>query len=179
MAAFDLNIFINMFLLALLLITAVYITFKRNLLVVTVVFSIFSLIMAASYLVLGAPDVAITEAAIGACISSIFFLAALLFVGENEKPSKRIFIPIIAAIVTGGALICATSRLAPLGDPESVTNKHVAPYYINNTEKDTGVPNIVTAVLASYRGYDTLGETFVIFTAGICVLAILGYKKKT
>ena len=40
--------------------------------------------------------------------------------------------------------------------------------------KTTGIPNVVTSVLASYRGYDTLGEVTVIFTAGIAVLLLLG-----
>jgi len=47
------------------------------------------------------------------------------------------------------------------------------PRYLNEALKETGVPNVVTAVLASYRGYDTLGETTVIFTAGAGVIALL------
>ena len=40
------------------------------------------------------------------------------------------------------------------------------------------MPNVVTAVLASYRGYDTLGETVVVFTAGAGVIALLRRRKK-
>ena len=49
----------------------------------------------------------------------------------------------------------------------------LAPRYIQEGPRETGVPNIVTAVLASYRGYDTLGETTVVFTAGVGVIALL------
>ena len=49
---------------------------------------------------------------------------------------------------------------------------------INESLKETGVPNVVTAVLASYRGYDTLGETTVVFTAGIGVIALLRQRKR-
>jgi multicomponent Na+:H+ antiporter subunit B len=47
------------------------------------------------------------------------------------------------------------------------------PRYIEQTLKETNVPNVVTSVLADYRGYDTLGETTVIFTAGIGVMLLL------
>lgn len=46
-------------------------------------------------------------------------------------------------------------------------------YYIRNAQKDMATPNVVTAILADYRGYDTLGETTVIFCAGIIVFLIL------
>ena len=50
----------------------------------------------------------------------------------------------------------------------------MAPRYIHETEHEIGVPNLVTAVLASYRGYDTWGETTVIFTACVGVMMLLG-----
>jgi multicomponent Na+:H+ antiporter subunit B len=54
-----------------------------------------------------------------------------------------------------------------------VIHQHVAPKYLADSIKETMVPNVVTAVLADYRGYDTLGETTVIFTAGIGVMLLL------
>ena len=50
---------------------------------------------------------------------------------------------------------------------------HVVPRYLNDSLRETGVPNVVTAVLASYRGYDTFGETTVVFTAGAGLIALL------
>ena len=64
------------------------------------------------------------------------------------------------------------------GSKVSPSQTHVAKQYIERTPDEIHIPNIVTAVLASYRGYDTLGETAVIFTAGIGVLLILGRRKK-
>jgi multicomponent Na+:H+ antiporter subunit B len=55
----------------------------------------------------------------------------------------------------------------------------VAPDYILGSRNDIGIPNIVTSVLASYRGYDTFGETIVVFTAGIAVLVLLQNNKKS
>jgi multicomponent Na+:H+ antiporter subunit B len=63
--------------------------------------------------------------------------------------------------------------LPPFGTADAVIHQHVVPRYIADTIKETNVPNVVTSVLADYRGYDTLGETTVIFTAGIGVMLLL------
>jgi multicomponent Na+:H+ antiporter subunit B len=81
------------------------------------------------------------------------------------------------AIFLGGLLIYGTFEFPLWGDPAAPASTHVSPYYIENTLKDTSVPNIVTAVLADYRGYDTMFETVVIFTAGIaCIFLLRTYK---
>ena len=80
---------------------------------------------------------------------------------------------LIAVLVTGALLIYAVDDFPDWGDPSSPANSGVSTHYIENTASDTGVPNIVTAVLADYRGYDTMFETVVIFTAGIAILALL------
>ena len=71
-------------------------------------------------------------------------------------------------------MIYATFGLPLRGDPQAPANVHVSPTYIEDSMDDTHTPNIVTAVLADYRGYDTFGETVVIFTAGLaCVLILM------
>jgi len=45
--------------------------------------------------------------------------------------------------------------------------------WIEKGERETHVTNMVTYGLADYRGYDTLGETAVIFTAGVSVILLL------
>ena len=74
--------------------------------------------------------------------------------------------------------IVATADLPDRGDPNAPANLHVSPEYIERTEEDIGIENVVTAVLADYRGYDTLGETVVIFTAGMAVLAVLARRER-
>lgn len=76
--------------------------------------------------------------------------------------------------MVAGILFYADSQLPPVGDPRSPASTHVSPHYIAHSHHETGAPNFVTAVLADYRGYDTLGETTVIFTAGLACLLILG-----
>jgi multicomponent Na+:H+ antiporter subunit B len=72
-----------------------------------------------------------------------------------------------------GLMIYAASDLPAYADPSAPASLHISPYYIEHSLKDTRTPNIVTAVLADYRGYDTLGETVVIFAAGLACIVVL------
>jgi len=83
----------------------------------------------------------------------------------------------VLTVFLGGLLIYGSFDFPLWGDPAAPASIHVSPYYIENTLKDTSVPNIVTAVLADYRGYDTMFETVVIFAAGIaCLFLLRTYK---
>jgi multicomponent Na+:H+ antiporter subunit B len=88
---------------------------------------------------------------------------------------KWIPVPVLAFFLA--LMLFASTGLPELGDPEAPANTHVSPTYIEESEHDTHTPNIVTAVLADYRGYDTLGETVVIFTAGLACILILMKRK--
>jgi multicomponent Na+:H+ antiporter subunit B len=103
-------------------------------------------------------------------------LAALALTRRQEDPAhnrpKLLALAVVA--MTGAALIYGTMDMPRYGDPDAPIHHHVAPRYIERTEDEIGVPNMVTAVLASYRGYDTWGETTVIFTACVGVLLLLG-----
>ncbi|HIE34350.1 MAG TPA: hypothetical protein EYP86_04350 [Candidatus Altiarchaeales archaeon] len=79
---------------------------------------------------------------------------------------------IISLLIVGSIFLYVVEELPEVGNPENPSNKYVVPRYIEKSEEETGVPNIVTAILANYRGYDTLGETTVIFTAGISVMML-------
>ena len=147
----------------------------RNLYAVVMLGSIYSLLAAAIFVVLDAVDVAFTEAAVGAGVSTVLALGTLALTTGREKSSTRApWIPVIVVVVTGLALVYGTLDLAPYGDANAPVQKHIAPTYIKEAPVKTGMPNVVTAILASYRGYDTLGETTVIFTAGVGVLLLLG-----
>ncbi len=80
---------------------------------------------------------------------------------------------LLVTLVAGGFLFYSTLTLPEWGDPMQPASMHVSPRYIEKTVAETGVPNAVTSVLADYRGYDTMFETSVIFTAGIAVMMLL------
>lgn len=166
-------------LLLFLLVIAGAIIRLRSLIAVVMLAGIFSLLMAAIFLILDAVDVAFTEAAVGAGVSTVLALGSLALTTRREKVPDRLQItPIVVVLVMGGAVIYGIWGSLEFGDPAAPAHQHVAPRYIEQGPIETKVPNIVTAVLASYRGYDTLGEVTVIFTAGIAVLMLLGGRRR-
>jgi multicomponent Na+:H+ antiporter subunit B len=161
-------------LLTMMAVVTVGIIVQRNLFSVVVLAGAYSFLMATVLVGLDAVDVAMTEASVGAGISTVLLLAALALVGgEEAKPLMRPWLPLALALVVVGTLVYGTLGLPAFSDPQAPIHTHVVPRYLNEGLKETGVPNIVTAVLASYRGYDTLGEVTVVFTAGVGVIALL------
>jgi len=151
----------------------------KSLLAVAMLTSIYSLLSASLFVVLDAVDVALTEAAIGAGISTILMLATIAVTTDQEKtPHHRAWLPLFVVSLTGAALIYGTLDMPHYGDPGAPIHLHVVPTYLHVTPEEIGMPNVVTSVLASFRGYDTLGEVTVIFTAGAGVLVLLGYRTR-
>ena len=152
---------------------------QRSLFGVAILSGIYSFLMASVLIALDAVDVALTEASVGAGISLVLILATLHCVKTTEiKPSHRSVLPLACSIIVGVAVVWATLTLPPFGTADAPIHKHVAPRYLADSIKDTNVPNVVTSVLADSRGYDTLGETTVIFTAGIGVMLLLRGRRK-
>ena len=158
------------------MVTAFAVIRLRDLFAVVMLSGIYSLLSAGLFVVMDAVDVAFTEAAVGAGVATVFMLSTLALTSSSEKTphAHRPLIPLIVVLITGAALIYGTYDIPPYGQAEDPIHHHVVPRYIEDSPKEVGIPIIVTSVLASYRGYDTLGETVVIFTAGIGVLVLLG-----
>ncbi|MEO0442939.1 MAG: hydrogen gas-evolving membrane-bound hydrogenase subunit E, partial [Pseudomonadota bacterium] len=119
--------------------------------------------------------------AVGAGISTILLLGTLRFTRREQKAQAHNNIPALLIVsVTGGLLIYGTFDLPIYGDANSPANQNpeLAQYFLQQSSKEIDVPNVVTSVLASYRGYDTLGETAVVFTAAIGVLSLLGLRRR-
>lgn len=151
----------------------------RDVLSAIIVFAAYSLGMAIIYTFLLAPDVALTEAAIGAGVTTILLLVTI---AKTVRPSTDALFESIdapAAIAVGAfALVlgaAALPEMPAIGAQSSPiwSNPEVTQYYLENTYADTGVKNAVTAVLAAYRGFDTFGEAVVIFGAAVAVLLVL------
>lgn len=157
---------------------AIAIVRLHNIFAVVMLTGIYSLVAALLFVVLDAVDVALTEAAVGAGISTLLMLATLGAVGhESAAPRRSMLLPLLVVVVTGMALLSATADMPPFSDPAAPAHTHVAPRYIQASPSEIGIPNMVTSVLASYRGYDTFGETVVILAAGIGVLLLLGGRR--
>lgn len=149
----------------------------RDLFAAGMMFAIYSLLSAGLFAVLDAGDVALTEAAVGAGISTILVLAVLTLARRYEHPTGgHNWLALAVVLVTGAMLIYATLDLPEFGSPDNPAQVHVGPYYTESSYADMGFPNMVAAVLASYRSIDTMGEAFVIFAAALSVFALLSVR---
>ena len=187
---------IDFTLLFLLVVCAITAVLMKDLLSSVAILSAYSLIMAVLWMRLNAVDVAFTEAAVSAGITTVLMIAALSKTQRREQGAQkskiknpkiepknsRLFsyksIPsLIIVLLTGAVLIYGTIDMPSFGDPNAPANLHVAERYIEKSYLETGSLNFVTAVLASYRGYDTLGEVIVIFASGVCVVLLMRKRK--
>ncbi|MCI0436791.1 MAG: DUF4040 domain-containing protein [Gemmatimonadetes bacterium] len=214
-------VLIDVILLFMITLVALAVVIVRNLLAVGMLMSIYSLLMALVWTNMDSMDVAFTEAAVGAGISTILFIGALVHVGTEEKPRRTLHWPaLLVTVLTAGALLYGTVGMPAFGDPASPANANPVSvgYILQNVEKtpdapgpahesgrphvadgaeaaaaepaDGGhavntqahgasdyfhghVPNMVTAVIVSYRGFDTMFETAVIFIAGLALIMFL------
>jgi len=129
--------------------------------------------MASVLVVLDAVDVAMTEASVGAGVSTVLLLGALyLTKTEEARPVHSVLLPVLVAAGTAAVLVWGLSDTPPFGAADTAVQT-AGPDYLARSLRETGIANVVSSVLASYRGFDTLGETTVIFTAGIAVLMLL------
>ena len=164
-------------LFAFLVVTALTIARLRSLFAVAMLTGLFSLLSSALFVLMDAVDVAFTEAAVGAGMTTVLFLATLGLTRSREQsaPKDQRLPALAVATLTGGVLLFAASGLPALGSQATPVQTHpLTERYLKTSAEEIGVPNTVTSVLASYRGFDTLGETAVVFTAGIAVLMLLG-----
>jgi len=167
---------IDLIFMSMLVVVGIAIVRLKDLFAVVMLSGVYSLVSAAWFVSLDAVDVAFTEAAVGAGISTVLMLGAMLLTARQAAPTKpaRHWVALIVVCATGAALLYATVDMPSFGDPLSAPNAYIGLEYLKRTGPETGVPNVVSAVLASYRGYDTFGETTVILTAGLGVVLILG-----
>lgn len=169
--------------LLVLLISAISISliFAKNLVSFIIISGITSMLSTLFYVISFAPDVAITEAAVGSAISTIFGIMAVCCCSYHEKTidakghSFNIAIAIISILIFI-TLSYLFIKMQKYGNPSNVINSNIADYYIKNADKQFAIPNIVTAILGGYRGLDTLFETTVIFAAAMGVRSILSDK---
>ena len=183
-------------LLGFLLIAAVAVCVMRRLLASVIIFTSFSIVMSVLWILLAAPDLAITEAAVGTGISGVLFFVVLRRIQVMEKEYReeegrlhrrkrkpggwrqflRLFYNTLSVIVCLGitsVLLFTTSKLPAFGNPGNPANNEVSKRYIEYGVQDTGAVNIVASMILDYRAFDTFGETCVLFAAVCAILVLL------
>ena len=173
----------NVVLMSMLGVITIAIMRMTSLFAIVMLSGVYSLVSAAWFQAMDAVDVSFTEAAVGAGISTALFLGAMLLTVRKAKPTTsaiRRWAPLLVVFGTGAALMYASVDLPAFGDVSSPVNTGVGMQFIETTPKEMGkaLPNVVTAVLASYRGFDTFGETVVVFAAGVAVILLIGFGER-
>ena len=192
---------LDVFLLVLVAATAIAVISVRSLFAATILAGVYSLLMASVWTNMHALDVAFTEAAVGAGISTILLLGALIRTKRFAKKERTIHLPaLLVCTITGLLLIYGTFDMPRFGDPKAPIHTYRVPKLMDQTvgkhesaaPREKGhahaghpdddfnghVPNTVTSLLAAYRGYDTMFETAVIFVAGVSVLLLLRRRRE-
>ena len=168
------EIAVTLFLFVALVSTAIAIVVVSRLFAIVMLSGVFSLLAALLFVVMDAVDVAFTEAAVGAGISTVLMLGTIALTARTEKASTRFSpIPFVVTVLVGAMLIYGTLDMPNFGDPDSPVQTGVGADFISRSPSDIDIPNVVTSVLSSYRGFDTLGEVAVVFTAGLGVVLLL------
>lgn len=148
----------------------------RHLLTSVVLLAVLSATLALTFAVMGAVGVAFLEAVVGTSISTIFFMGLMRWVDPSELTRKSLRARLRAAVPAlglGGVLLYGINALPRFGDPSAPATQHLSPYYAANAVSDMASPNVVGAILADYRGFDTMIEAAVVVTAVLaCVLVL-------
>ena len=165
----------DILILIMVIICAVAALALKDLVSCAVISGAYSFLMCLLWTEMLAVDVAFTEAVVGAGATTVLFFAALLRTSRRRSPVANPLGWAAGAVVaaTGATMLWVTAALPPWGDPTAAPAVHVSPRYLAATIAETGTPNAVTAVLADYRGYDTLVETVVIVTSGLACWLLL------
>ncbi len=170
------NVYVELLLSLLLIGTALMVTRVRSLFALMVLLSVFSGLMATLFSLLGAADVSFTEAVVGSGVSTLFLMALIRQVDPGRITRRRVFQRALAALVAAGigaAMLYGVLALPEFGAAQTVASEHVADYYLRHAYADAHTPNVVTAVLADYRSFDTLIEAAVVLTAALACLLVL------
>ncbi|MDP3919471.1 MAG: DUF4040 domain-containing protein [Candidatus Omnitrophota bacterium] len=170
---------INILLILFALVCGVAAVYVRELVSATFLLGAYSFFLAVLWAVLAAVDVAFTEAMVGVGASTIFLVLALFRSKHSVAPqpvtAKHVFAFFLIAGL-GLLFFWGSADLPFLGDALAPANLHVSPYYIRHAMEHSHTPNMVTAVVVDYRGFDTLIESVVIFTAGVACLLVMRTK---
>ena len=169
-----------------ILIIAIVMVFEDNLKNLMLYSTFLSILSTTLYNMLNAPDVGITEICVGTGIGTIITVMALNILNihlrvEDSKSManynlQRVLLLLLFVLIAVSMSIIISFNISTIGDQNNISNIRMTGWFYKTTIETIGIPNVVTAILASFRGYDTLGETIVIFIAGMSVYILLKEK---
>ena len=172
---------VELYLILLFMIAAAFIAVQiKDLLSSIIAVGAAGLALSVAFLILKAPDLAITQLVVE-IICLIILIRATVKRDTASTRDIRGFLTTIVSLVFIGTFLffayLALKELPDFGKPLMI----VAKTFIETGFAKTGASNLVSSVILDFRAYDTLGEATVLFTAVIGVLAVLrriGRKRK-
>lgn len=170
------NLYLSIVLSVFLVVMAVTMTRVRGAMPLLVLLSIFSGLTTCLHAALGAVDVAFTEAVVGASLSTLFLMALIRQIDPRQLTVGGRWQQLIAgliAIAVAGVLSVGVLALPEFGSADAPAFVALQERQILTPYQDMLTPNVVTAVLADYRSFDTLIEASVVLTAALAVLLVL------
>lgn len=170
------SILVELILSVLLVSCAVALTRVRDLFAILALLSFYSAVIAMIFAEVGAVDVAFTELVVGTGVSTAVLMSLFRGVDPNRLSlagGRRRFFGGVAGLGVGAFLFYGVHALPEFGSPDAPAAAYLAPEYISRNLIDMATPNVVTAVLADYRSFDTLIESAVVVTAVLACLLIM------
>lgn len=180
------NIFmqvLTLFMFILITLVSVFILLSRNLNIIVIVNSTFSLFCAILYSIMAAPDVALTESAVGAGLSTVLYLVTILLTRpsnsayihininkQNKAYASALFCLLCLVFVI---FVIGLVNFPMFGNINNPAINETYRFYVEKSYAVYNIENMITIILGSFRGFDTLGEALVIFTAAISVIALI------
>ncbi|MFU8841728.1 MAG: hydrogen gas-evolving membrane-bound hydrogenase subunit E [Nitriliruptoraceae bacterium] len=167
---------LDVIIFVILIVTAILALSTKDLLAAVALLAGYSLFTAILFAGVTAVDVALVEAALGAGLTGILFVAAIMTTTRRSNPRlevrrRYVVTPLIVAVLA--LLLYASTGLPDRGDPDAPAQRGISVAYLTRSLDDTNTPNVVTSLLADYRSMDTLGETLVILTASLSAALVL------
>ncbi|TVP74747.1 MAG: DUF4040 domain-containing protein [Nitriliruptor sp.] len=159
-----------------LIVAAVLALVAKDLLTAVAMLTAYSLFVSLLFAGVSAVDVSLVEAALGAGITGLLLIAAVLATTRHSEPRpdprrRYVVLPLVGLFLA--TMLYAATGLPDRGDPEAPAQLGVSQVYLSQSLEDTETPNVVTSLLADYRSQDTLGETLVILTAALSAAMVL------
>lgn len=172
---------LDLIIFTVLIVAAILAINVQDLLASVALLSAFSLFASLLFAGVNAVDVALVEAALGAGVTGVLFIGAILVMTRRStaRPDRRrrlIVLPLILGFVA--LMLFASVDLPDRGDPGASAQEGISQAYIRNSFDDTQTPNVVTAMLADYRSQDTLGESLVIVSAALAAALVLVRRRE-
>ena len=161
---------------------AIVAIWTRDLLSAIIALGVVGFTRSVVFVLLRAPDVAITQVVVEVMLLIVLIRSAVrrevhTVEAARSAPGTALAGAFVVILLVMGVL--ALRQLDPFGEPALVREADApSRHYLQEGRDETGASNIVTAVLLDYRGYDTLGEATVLFTAVIGAVTLLRRKSR-